>query len=92
MAGPTAPSTHKPQKTIKVGGAYEREFQRYLVRMILERHPDAVAKFLDSKDAKSLPVENRLLATLALGEVATSCSRTSRQSPITRRTASIMRG
>jgi putative membrane-bound dehydrogenase-like protein len=66
LADPTAPSTHKPQKTIKVREAYDREFERYLVRMFLERHPDAVAKFLDSDAAKPLSVEARLLASLAL--------------------------
>ena len=58
--------THKRQKPIKVREAYDREFERYLVRMFLERHPDAVAKFLDSDAAKPLPVEARLLASLAL--------------------------
>ena len=66
LAGPVAPSTHRPQRTIKVRAAYDREFERYLVRMFLEPHPDAVAKFLDSDTAKPLPVEARLLAALAL--------------------------
>ncbi len=65
LAEPLAPSTQKG-KPIKVREAYDREFERYLVRMFLEKHPDAVAKFLDSDAAKSLPIENRLLATLAL--------------------------
>ncbi len=65
LAEPTAPST-KNGKSIKVREAYDREFERYLVRMFLEQHPDAVAKFLDSDTAKDLPVEARLLASLAL--------------------------
>jgi putative membrane-bound dehydrogenase-like protein len=65
LAEPVAPST-KNGKPIKVREAYEREFERYLVRMFLERHPDAVAKFLDSDAAKPLPIEARLLASLAL--------------------------
>jgi putative membrane-bound dehydrogenase-like protein len=65
LAAPLAPST-KNAKPIKVREAYDREFERYLVRMFLERQPDAVAKFLDSDSAKSLPIESRLLATLAL--------------------------
>jgi putative membrane-bound dehydrogenase-like protein len=54
---------HKP---IKVGDAYDREFERYLARFFLERHPTEVAKFLDSELAKERPVENILLFTLAL--------------------------
>ncbi len=65
LAGPMAPSTQK-NKPIKVGVAYEREFERYLVRMFLERHPATVAHFLDSPDAKRLTDESLLLATLAL--------------------------
>ena len=51
---------------IKVGAAYEREFERYLVRMFLEKEPQAVSAFLDSEEAKNLPVENLLLASLSL--------------------------
>jgi len=65
LPAPTAPSTRNG-KPIKVREAYDREFERYLVRMFLEQHPDAVANFLDSDAAKSLPVEARLLASLAL--------------------------
>ena len=65
LASPVAPSTRNG-KPIKVREAYDREFERYLVRMFLEQHPDAVAKFLDSDAAKPLPVEARLLASLAL--------------------------
>ncbi|MGB8166036.1 MAG: PVC-type heme-binding CxxCH protein, partial [Chthoniobacteraceae bacterium] len=65
LAEPVAPSTRNG-KPIKVREAYDREFERYLVRMFLERQPDAVAKFLDSDAAKPLPVEARLLASLAL--------------------------
>jgi putative membrane-bound dehydrogenase-like protein len=63
--GPTMPSTHNG-KTIKIREAYEREFQRYLVRLVLEQHPETTAKFLASKDAEKLPVENRGLLALAL--------------------------
>ncbi len=65
LNAPMAPSTQK-NKPIKIGAAYDREFERYLVRMFLESSPDAVAKFLDSPDAAKLPVESRLLASLAL--------------------------
>ncbi len=53
-------------KPIKVGVAYEREFERFLVRMYLERQPEAVAAFLASNEAKSLPAEGRMFAALAL--------------------------
>ena len=65
LAVPLAPST-KNNKPIKVGVAYDREFERYLVRMFLERHPKVVADYLDSPDSTNLPIESRLLATLAL--------------------------
>ena len=65
LEAPTAPSTQSG-RPIKVGAAYEREFERYLVRLFLEPHPAAVAAFLESEQAKSLPIENRMLATLAL--------------------------
>src|SRR5206468_12885882 len=65
LSEPTIRSTHNG-KTIKAGVAYEREFERYLVRLFLEQHPQAVAGFLDSAAANNFPLENRLLATLAL--------------------------
>lgn len=65
LPGPLAPST-KSGKPIKVREAYDREFERYLVRMFLERQPEPVAKFLDSEVAAKLPIEGRLLASLAL--------------------------
>jgi putative membrane-bound dehydrogenase-like protein len=71
LAAPIAPSSRNG-KPIKVREAYDREFERFLVRMFLERQPDAVAKFLDSDDAKKLPVEARLLASLALGPKASA--------------------
>ena len=48
------------------GVAYDRAFERYLVRVALERHPEEVAAFLDSADAQKLPAENRIFAALAL--------------------------
>ncbi|TLD68635.1 DUF1080 domain-containing protein [Phragmitibacter flavus] len=66
LASPTAPSSHKAQNIIKVGPAYEREFQRYLVRLALEKQPLAVETFLDSPAATDLPTEAILLATLSL--------------------------
>lgn len=71
LAEPVAPST-KNGKPIKVREAYDREFERYLVRMFLEQHPDNVAKFLDTDAAKALPAENRLLASLALDPKASA--------------------
>ncbi len=62
---PMGPST-RDGKPIRIGEAYEREFERYLVRQALEEHPEAVEAFLASPEAEKLPLENRLLATLAL--------------------------
>jgi putative heme-binding domain-containing protein len=63
--GPTIQSSRSP-KQLPVREAYDREFERFLVRMFLERHPEVVAKFLDSETAAKLPVEARVLASLAL--------------------------
>ena len=62
---PVAASTQSGQP-IKVGAAYEREYERYLVRMFLENYPDAVAAFLDSPAAQKLPAESLMVASLAL--------------------------
>jgi HEAT repeat protein len=64
LAEPLAPDRNR--KPIKVGEAYYREFERFLVRMYLERQPAAVAAFLAAPEAKSLPAEGRMFATLAL--------------------------
>ncbi|MFO1486157.1 MAG: PVC-type heme-binding CxxCH protein [Verrucomicrobiaceae bacterium] len=65
LPGPTIQSSRGPAR-VPVREAYDREFERFLVRMFLERHPDVVAKFLDSDAAAKLPVEARVLASLAL--------------------------
>jgi putative heme-binding domain-containing protein len=64
LEGPVAPD--RRGKPIKVGAAYERDFERFLVRMYLESQPEAVAAFLASKEAKVLPAEGRMFAALAL--------------------------
>lgn len=53
-------------RLIKTGVAYEREFERYLIRLFLEQRPGAVTRFLGSTESKSLAVESRLLAALAI--------------------------
>lgn len=53
-------------RTIKTGEAYEREFERYLTRLHLEKFPGELSQFLESPKAPSLPTENLLLASLAL--------------------------
>jgi len=45
---------------------YDLDFERYLVRWALEKHPATLTAFLASPAGRELPVENRLLATLAL--------------------------
>lgn len=65
LEGPTMKSTFNG-KTIKTGEAYEREFERYLARLFLETSSPAVTAYLDSKAARDLPLENRLVAALAL--------------------------
>jgi hypothetical protein len=46
--------------------AYEREFERYLVRMFLEENSWAAGWYLDEAKFPDVPVEARLLAALAL--------------------------
>jgi putative membrane-bound dehydrogenase-like protein len=46
---------------------YEGEFERYLARWAMEVNPAATLAMLESPDGRALPVENRLLASLALG-------------------------
>ena len=46
---------------------YEREFERYLARWAMELNPTATAALLASPTGRALPLENRVLATLALG-------------------------
>jgi putative membrane-bound dehydrogenase-like protein len=65
LATPTMKSTQSG-RTIQTGDAYDREFERYVARLQLEQHPALVAQFLDSDAARHLPVESRLVATLAL--------------------------
>lgn len=50
----------------KHGAAHDRDFERYLVRASLEKHPQALAEWLPSPAAQQVPLENRLLAVLAL--------------------------
>ncbi|MCB1278275.1 PVC-type heme-binding CxxCH protein [Prosthecobacter sp.] len=79
LPGPTIQSSRSPAR-VPVREAYDREFERFLVRMFLERHPDIVAKFLDSDAASKLPVEARVLASLAL-EPKSSASRVAKLLP-----------
>ncbi len=69
-AGPALTEPLRPSsqhgKPIKTGPAYEREYERYLVRMFLEAHHGRVTAFLDSGPAAALPAENLMVACLAL--------------------------
>ena len=47
--------------------SYDREFERFLSRWAMERNTETVSKFLSSPAGLAMPVENRVLATLALG-------------------------
>jgi len=63
---PTGPSA-RGGEPILVGPAYDRAYQRFLIRCFLERHRPNVAAFLDSPGSAKLSAEARVLATLALG-------------------------
>ncbi len=47
--------------------SYDREFERYLARWAMERNAEAVSQFINSPEGKAMPLESRLLATLAIG-------------------------
>jgi len=47
--------------------AYDRAFERYLARWAMELQPKVVAEFLRSPKGRGLPLENRVLATVAMG-------------------------
>lgn len=51
---------------VLVGAASERAFERFLVRLSLERHGDATLAFLDSAAGRALPAEARFLASLSV--------------------------
>ena len=50
------------------GASYRRAFERSLLRAALEEHPDSLRGFLNSPGGQALPLENRLLGRLALGD------------------------
>ena len=65
LAEPTRPSSQSG-KLIKDGPAYQREYERYLVRMFLESCAPRVMAFLDSEAAAALPLESLMVACLSL--------------------------
>ncbi len=70
LVEPTQPSTRNG-KPIKSAEAYEREFERYLVRMMLEQLPKQTERYLAIINGPPSywippPVENLLVATLSL--------------------------
>ncbi|MDP1589488.1 MAG: DUF1080 domain-containing protein [Prosthecobacter sp.] len=79
LPGPTTASS-RTAKQIPIREAYDIEFERFIARMFMERQPDFVAKFLDSEAAAKLPVEARVLASLAL-EPKASASRVAKLLP-----------
>jgi putative membrane-bound dehydrogenase-like protein len=82
MESPTAKSTHSG-KMIKVADAYDREFERYLVRFFLEQQPNTLADFLKF-DSQGRPRENTILATLAM-EPRASATELARSLPLLQR-------
>ena len=82
LSEPTMKSTQSG-RPIKVGEAYEREFQRYLVRLFLEKQPKLLADFLQF-DSQGRPSENTILATLAL-EPRASATQLARVMPLLKR-------
>ncbi|MDX1328723.1 MAG: HEAT repeat domain-containing protein, partial [Arenibacter sp.] len=57
-----------PLEGNQMGGAYERNFERYLARKALENYPEALSKFIESKEADKFEVSNLIWASQALSE------------------------
>ncbi|NWK55289.1 c-type cytochrome [Verrucomicrobiaceae bacterium N1E253] len=53
---------------LKLGGSYERSFERYLARMALEKYPSELQQYLGTEKAKTQPVSHLLWASQALPE------------------------
>lgn len=68
ISGPYITSS-RTGKLIPVREAYEREFERFLIRFFLEQYPKEVSTFLDSEFAHRASLEGRILAALALPPV-----------------------
>ena len=66
LPGPIGESTQR-KRPIPVGAAYDREFERYLVRLFLEQIPGKVAAYLDQDRRSDLEPEAEMWASLALG-------------------------
>ena len=69
--GPSLPNPEvvnctRTSQPIPIKEGYDREFERYLVRLFLERFPTELAAFLKSNAASNLPIEGQILAALAL--------------------------
>jgi putative heme-binding domain-containing protein len=65
LAAPAGKSPHSGQP-MKLREAYDRDFERYLIRFTLEQNPEVAKKFLDSTPGKAMSVEAQLLFALAL--------------------------
>lgn len=79
LDGPTTEG--RTGKPIKFREAYDRDFERYLVRSIFETVPELTDRYLSSKASlKKDPVEARVLASLAL-DPQTSASRVAKLLP-----------
>lgn len=65
LSEPTGPSS-RGGANILVGEAYNRAYERFLIRRFLEENRPVLTTFLDSEDAATLPAEARILATLSL--------------------------
>tara|TARA_R110002096_G_scaffold316010_22_gene510476 strand:+ start:10649 stop:13789 length:3141 start_codon:yes stop_codon:yes gene_type:complete len=60
----------KPPLTGKneMGGVYERDFERFLARVAMEKYSDEVEAFLNSAELSDYPASNVLWALQSLGE------------------------
>jgi putative membrane-bound dehydrogenase-like protein len=73
LIGASQPSLPEPMtvssqssKPIRAGSAYEREFERYLVRLFLEQMPQQVTAFLKGSIPQGITPDQQLLAALSL--------------------------
>ncbi|MBC6999830.1 PVC-type heme-binding CxxCH protein [Cytophaga sp. FL35] len=57
-----------PLEGNQMGGAYERNFERYLARKALENYPRELSKFIASSEAENFETSNLIWASQALPE------------------------
>ncbi|MEO6036331.1 MAG: PVC-type heme-binding CxxCH protein, partial [Verrucomicrobiota bacterium] len=67
LDGPVIKTQQGGETTFAAGPAADRAFERSLVRAALEKNPQQLRAFLNSRPGENVPLENRVLCHLAVG-------------------------